>query len=199
VGQKDPRSGANSFKMELASFISSETGPRVAAIQSEIKKGEPSAPLYNKAGRAVRALRPIGQSGRAVRLGAQDEGAGERGVQHGEHPVPAGKVRGGLELLQQGLAAQPNDATALLSSAKTSAALGKYDMGPGGLREAEGGRSPRSPISTPISGAARATVQERPTRPRKMETCYGKISTTTRGQSRGRGHRGMQPDARGKR
>lgn len=128
VGQKDPRSGANSFKMELASFISSETGPRVAAIQSEIKKGEPSAPLYNKLGVLFARFGLLDKAAEQFGLALKTKAPGSAVYNMGNILFLQGKYAEALSYYNKALAAQPNDATALLSSAKTSAALGKYDM-----------------------------------------------------------------------
>jgi hypothetical protein len=128
MDQKDPRSGANSFKQALALFISSETGPRVAAINDEIKKNGASAPSYNKLGVLYARYGLLDKAAEQFGLALKTKSPGSAVYNMGNILFLQGKYAAALTYYNKALAAQPDDATALLSSARTSAALGKYDI-----------------------------------------------------------------------
>jgi hypothetical protein len=127
-GQKDAKAGASAFRSELASFIAQETGPRVAAIQSDIKKKGASALLYNKLGVLY------------ARYGLLDKAASQFDAALGMKAPPAsatfnmgnilflqGKYAEALGYYNKALSTAKADPTYLLAVARTSAALGKYE------------------------------------------------------------------------
>ncbi len=125
--QKDPMAGGASFKAELASFISSETGPRIAAIQAEMKKDGPSAALYNKLGVLYARYGLLDKAADQFGSALKGKSPGNAVYNMGNILFLQGKYAEALGYYSKALAASPDDPTALLSTARVSAALGKFD------------------------------------------------------------------------
>jgi len=128
AGQKDPKAGSEAFKRELASFINSETGPRVAAIQSEIKKKGGNASLYNKLGVLFARYGLLDKAADQFRaaLGTK-AAAGSATYNMGNILFLQGKYSDALAYYVKALVALPGDAKALLAVARVDSALGRYD------------------------------------------------------------------------
>jgi tetratricopeptide (TPR) repeat protein len=128
AGQNDPKAGAVSFKAELASFIASETGPRVAAIQAEIKKSGSNARLYNKLGVLYARYGLLDKAAEQFDVALKYKNPGSAVYNMGNILFLQGKYSDALTYYNKALSALPTDTTAMLSSAKANAALGKYDV-----------------------------------------------------------------------
>jgi len=127
AAQKDPAAGASSFKAELAYFIDSETGPRIAEIKAEIKSKGPSAQLYNKLGVLYARYGMLDKASEQFAAAMKTKNPGAAVFNMGNILFLQGKYADALALYNKVLAATPNDLNALLSAARTNAALGKYD------------------------------------------------------------------------
>jgi len=129
VSQKDPKAGAGAFKAELASFIDAETGPRIAAIQADIKKNGASAQLYNKLGvlYARYGLLDRAQAQFALALKSKSPTTSAT-FNMGNILFLQGKFSEALGYYTKALAAVPSDPSTLLAVSRTEAALGKYDL-----------------------------------------------------------------------
>jgi hypothetical protein len=128
TGQKDPKAGAVSFKNELSLFVDSETGPRVAAIKAEIKKNGSKAMLYNKLGVLYARYGLLDKAAEQFDAALKSKNPGSAVYNMGNILFLQGKYSDALTYYNKALSAQPTDATAMLSSARASAALGKYDV-----------------------------------------------------------------------
>jgi hypothetical protein len=127
-GQRDPKAGASAFKVELASFIASETGPRIAAIQSQIKKNGGSAVLYNKLGVLYARYGQLDKAAEQFGAALKSKSPGASAVYNmGNILFLQGKYADALGYYNKAMAASPKDATVLLAVARVNAALGKFD------------------------------------------------------------------------
>jgi hypothetical protein len=127
VGQRDPKAGAFSFRAELASFVASETGPRVASIQSDIKKKGASALLFNKLGVLYARYGLLDKAAEQFGAALKGKNPGNAVYNMGNILFLQGKYVEALGYYNKALSASPDDPTALLSSARASAALGRFD------------------------------------------------------------------------
>jgi TolA-binding protein len=126
--QKDPKAGSAAFKRELASFISSETGPRVASIQADIKRKGGSAQLYNKLGVLYARYGLIDKAADQFKAALSAKSPGSSATFNmGNILFLQGKYSEALGYYAKALTAAPGNATALLAVARVNAALGKYD------------------------------------------------------------------------
>jgi TolA-binding protein len=128
TGQKDPKAGSEAFKRELASFISSETGPRVAVIQAEIKKKGGNASLYNKLGVLFARYGLLDKAADQFKAALGTKSAvGSATYNMGNILFLQGKYSDALSYYAKALVALPGDAKTLLAVARVDSALGKYD------------------------------------------------------------------------
>jgi TolA-binding protein len=128
TGQKDPKAGSTAFKLELASFINSETGPRVAAIQADIKKKGGSAALYNKLGVLYARYGLIDKATEQFKAALATKSPGANATFNmGNIFFLQGKYSDALGYYAKALSASPSNSTVLLAIARVDAALGKYD------------------------------------------------------------------------
>jgi tetratricopeptide (TPR) repeat protein len=126
--QKDAKAGAAAFKSQLAQFIASETGPRVAAIQADIKKRGGSAQLHNKLGVLYARYGLLDKAADQFGAALKSKSPGASAVYNmGNILFLQGKYAEALGYYTKALSASPSNATALLAVARSSAALGKYD------------------------------------------------------------------------
>jgi len=126
--QKDPKAGSAAFKRELASFISSETGPRVASIQADIKRKGGSSQLYNKLGVLYARYGLIDKAADQFKAAlSTNSPGGSATFNMGNILFLQGKYSDALGYYAKALAAAPGNATALLAVARVDAALGNYD------------------------------------------------------------------------
>lgn len=126
TGQKSPKAGAAAFKAELSSFVESETGPRIAAIQAEIKKAGGSSALYNKLGVLYARYGMLDKAEEQFAAALKGKSPGSAVFNMGNILFVQGKYADALVYYGKALAASPKDPNALLATARANAALGKY-------------------------------------------------------------------------
>jgi tetratricopeptide (TPR) repeat protein len=130
TGQRDPGAGARSFQGELAAFIASETGPRVAAIQAQIKKGADGAsgPLLNNLGVLYARYGLYDKAAEQFKAALKTKNPGGSVFNMGNILFIQGRYAEALGYYSQAQAAAPYDPKIILAGTRANAALGNYDV-----------------------------------------------------------------------
>jgi len=127
VAQPDTKAVSAAFKAELSSLIAGELGPRVAALQSEIRKKGPSPALYNRLGVLYARYGQLDNAEEQFALAIKSGKDNMSAVFNlGNILYLRGKYADALAYYTKVLNASPNNSKALLAISRAHAALGKY-------------------------------------------------------------------------